>query len=73
MSHDELVKVVSAGNQVEAEMWRELLENSGIPCMARITGPLVAQLPFASPHELLVRARDLERAQQVLAAYAEEG
>ena len=31
---DDLVKVASAGNQALAELWREVLDNNGIPSQA---------------------------------------
>lgn len=69
---DSLVKVASAGNQAIGEMWREALVTNGIPAMLRIAGPLTAYASFTSPHELFVRAADVERAREFLAAYNED-
>ncbi len=66
-----LVRIASAGNGALAAMWREVLENSGIPCLVRATGP-EAYVTFASPHEFYVRAADAERARELLAAYNED-
>ena len=71
---DELVKVASAGNQALGEMWREVLERNGIPCLLRVAGPLLAYATFTSQHDLLVAASDAVRARELLAAYnADEG
>ena len=69
---DELVKVASAGNQALGEMWREVLENNGIPCLLRVAGPLLAYATFTSQHDLLVAASDAVRARDLLAAYNED-
>lgn len=70
--NEPLVKVASAGNQVEAEMWKEMLRNNGIPSLARISGPLTGYAAFASPHELLVLAPDVEAATRLIAAFNAE-
>ena len=67
-----LVRVASAGNQALGEMWREVLENNGIPCLLRIAGPLTGYASFGSPHDLFVRAADADRARAFLAAYNED-
>ncbi len=70
--HDQLVKVASAGNQAVGEMWREVLESNGIPCLLRVAGPLLAYATFTSQHDLLVAASDAARARELLAAYNED-
>ena len=67
-----LVKVASAGNQAVGEMWREVLESNGIPCLLRVAGPLLAYATFTSQHDLLVAASDAARARKLLAAYNED-
>src|ERR687885_251419 len=67
-----LVKVASAGNQAVGEMWREVLESNGIPCLLRVAGPLLAYATFTSQHDLLVAASDAARARELLAAYNED-
>ncbi len=69
---DKLVKVASAGNQAVGEMWREVLESNGIPCLLRVAGPLLAYATFTSQHDLLVAESDAERARELLAAYNED-
>jgi hypothetical protein len=74
MTHgeDKLVKVASAGNQAVGEMWREVLESNGIPCLLRVAGPLLAYATFTSQHDLLVAESDAARARELLAAYNED-
>ncbi len=69
---DKLVKVASAGNQAVGEMWREVLESNGIPCLLRVAGPLLAYATFTSQHDLLVAEPDAVRARELLAAYNED-
>ncbi len=69
---ERLVKVASAGNQAVGEMWREVLESNGIPCLVRVAGPLLAYATFTSQHDLLVAASDAARARELLAAYNED-
>ena len=71
-SDDKLVKVASARNQAVGEMWREVLERNGIPCLLRVAGPLLAYATFTSQHDLLVAASDAARARELLAAYNED-
>ncbi len=66
-----LVKIASAANGALAAMWREVLENNGIACLVRMTGP-EAYVTFVSPHEIYARAADAERARELLAAYNED-
>ena len=74
MTHhdDRLVKIASAGNQALGEMWREVLENNGIPCLLRVAGPLLAYATFTSQHDLFVAASDAVRARDLLAAYNQD-
>lgn len=67
-----LVKVASAGNEAEAQMWREVLEHNGIPCMVRAVGDLFAYLPFNSQHDLYVAAMYADRARDLLTAYNDD-
>lgn len=67
-----LVKVASAGNEAEAQMWREVLEHNGIRCMVRAVGDLFAYLPFNSQHDLYVAAAHADRARDLLTAYNDD-
>jgi hypothetical protein len=67
-----LVKIASAGNEAEAQMWREVLEHNGIPCMVRAVGDLFAYLPFNSQHDLYVAAAQADRARDLLTAYNDD-
>lgn len=69
--NEELVRVTTASNQAEAEMWRGLLANEGIDCLVRNVGSLMAYTPALSPHELYTRRGDAESARDLLAAYSE--
>ena len=71
-SDDRLVRVASAGNQLLGEMWREMLENNGIPCLLRIGSPLTGYASFGSPHDLYVTAENAEGARALLAAFNED-
>lgn len=67
-----LVKVASAGNEAEAQMWREVLEQNGIPCMVRAVGDLFAYTPFNSQHDLYVAVAHADRARDLLTAYNDD-
>jgi hypothetical protein len=64
---DEVV-VGNYGNQVEAEMWAELLRTEGIPCRLARSGADIAAVGLDAwvPHDLRVRAEDASRARAVL-------
>ena len=67
---DPLVRVVAGVSEPEAFMWRELLENNGIPAMAKNMSALSVTYALPSPfsdYDLYVKQSDLERAQEVLA------
>ena len=68
-SDDPLVKLVGSLAEPEAEMWRELLANEGIPAMAKNMDALSAAYGAspANSFDLFVRESDLERAQVLLA------
>ena len=73
MSHydDGPVVVARAENDIEGQMWCELLEQEGIDAMLRVVGPLGGIADFGSPHELLVAPADVARARDLLAAFDE--
>ena len=66
---DPIVKVVGAISEQEAGMWRELLENNGIPAMSKnmsglsVTGHVG---PMSIDFDLFVKRSDLERAREIL-------
>jgi len=71
--HEEpLVKVAEAANEALAGMWAELLENNGIPCLAKATGVGIGGWASAAllPHYLYVRAGDEQRAIELLESFA---
>ncbi len=64
-----LTRIASAPNAVIAEMWKELLDNEGIPALIRMSGPLTAYVTFASAYDVLVLAANAEEARELLAAF----
>ncbi len=68
-SDDPVVRLVGGLAEPEAEMWRELLVNEGIPAMVKNTDALSATYGAspANSFDLFVRESDLERAQALLA------
>lgn len=67
----QLTRIASAPNAVIAEMWKELLDNEGIPALIRMAGPLTAYVTFASAYDILVLAVNAEEARELLAAFNE--
>jgi hypothetical protein len=69
---DDLVRVTVAPNEAEAEVICGLLRSEGIPCYRRQTDMAQAAFegwtPNAGWQEIVVRARDLQHARDVLAA-----
>jgi len=67
---DPLVAVAAAISEPEALMWRELLENNGVPAMVKNVNPLSVTQAFPTPfsdYDLYVKQSDLERAEEILA------
>ncbi|MBN1125231.1 MAG: DUF2007 domain-containing protein [Sedimentisphaerales bacterium] len=71
-TEDELVTIAEFGHEFEAEMARIALENEGIEATI-VGGDLVANMPTIEDIkiQLQVFEKDVERAEQVLAAQAE--
>ncbi len=69
-----LVKIATAPNQIEAEMWKGILQENGIPAMIKNTSFLqVTQTIFDfNPVEVYVLASNSERAREVLVPFVEE-
>ncbi len=71
-SDDPIVKAAGALSDPEAEMWREVLEQSGIVVMVKYVGALGGQgfrPPGTKDFELFVKQSDLERAREILAPH----
>jgi Putative prokaryotic signal transducing protein len=71
---DELVRLMIASGEPEAEAIRGLLETEGIPSMQRPTDFSAGALDgwaAGGSREVLVRAEDLERAQELLGGQPE--
>ncbi len=72
-SDDPMVRVAAALGEPEAEMWRELLSNNGVPAATKNTDSLSVAYG-ASPgnsFDLFVKQSDLELAREVLAPLLE--
>jgi putative signal transducing protein len=66
---DDLVVVDVVATESEAEMLCSLLRSAGLRCMERVTDRGAAAfegLPTGGPHEVLVRAEDVDAARQIL-------
>ncbi len=68
-SDDPIVKVVAGISEPEAEMWRELLEENGIPAMAKNMSSLsfsghTGSMP--NDYDLMVKQSDLASAHEIL-------
>jgi hypothetical protein len=70
--HFELKQVAYARNSMEGEMIEGLLRAEGIKCMLQSTGTAMSgnRGLMVGPCEVLVRAEDVQRAHEVLAASA---
>ena len=70
---NDLVVVMTAENQMAADMTLGILRLHQIRCMARPCGIGVAYVGVAlQPHDILVRATDQERAEEILHAFSDE-
>jgi hypothetical protein len=70
------VKLVAGVSQPEAEAWRELLANNGIPSMLKDMTPISTSIGGEIPSgpnnfDMWVRQSDFERAREVLAPFLE--
>jgi Putative prokaryotic signal transducing protein len=65
---DPLVSIVAGLSEPEAEMWRELLENNGIPAMVKNRSALgvIYHVPVTPDCDLVVKASDQAAAREVL-------
>jgi hypothetical protein len=65
---DEIVWLVTAPNEPEAQLWAEAIRATGIPVFVRAGGPGVGAWASVSSfeHDLLVRERDLIKARRIV-------
>ncbi|HEV8633989.1 MAG TPA: DUF2007 domain-containing protein [Chloroflexota bacterium] len=65
---DRLVALGRYGSEAEAALWAELLEREGVPAVLVPLGPGAGGWGVSAglPHELRVRAADLERARALV-------
>jgi len=70
MQDDEIVRLATAGNRAEADVWRQALEEEGIQC--KVVGDYLEagfiDAPGVRP-EIWVHRDDLERAAALLEAH----
>lgn len=70
-SDDEIVKLAGGLSEPEAEMWRELLQNNGIPAMVKNMGgegvgyQYGGASMFTRNYDLFVKRSDFVRAQEI--------
>ncbi|GEM_PF-3971942 len=68
-----IVPVVTADNQMVADMMIGILKMHHIPCMARAGGMGIAYLgPALQPHDILILESDKARAEEVLKAFSDD-
>lgn len=70
-SDNQIVKVAAGLDEPEAEMWRELLQNNGIPAMVKNMGGGLSYewgraATFAKDYDLFVKRSDVERTREIL-------
>ena len=72
---DRLVALGRYGSEAEAALWAELLEREGVPAVLVPLGPGAGGWGVSAglPHELRVRAGDLERARALVEELAADG
>jgi len=65
---DEIIWLVTAPNEPEAQLWAEAIRATGIPVFVRAGGPGVGAWASVSSfeHDLLVKERDLIRARRIV-------
>jgi hypothetical protein len=68
LNGDDIVWLVTAPNEPEAQMWADTLRSAGIRVFVRAGGPGVGAWASAASfeHELLVHARDLGEARRLV-------
>jgi hypothetical protein len=63
----DLVLLASAPNEIEAELWKGILEDNGIHSMIKVPGSLNIYMPsIALKHELYVLEQEVEKAREIL-------
>ena len=74
-SDDPIVKVASGLLEPEAEMWRDILQQEGVPAFAKVMDPVARSEGSATGTNtaLFVKESDLERAREILSALSKRG
>jgi hypothetical protein len=70
---DEIVRVAAGLLEPEAEMWREMLENEGVPAFTKIIDPISLSDGWATGVNtaIFVRREDVERAREIMGSRME--
>ena len=67
MREGKLVLLASAPNEIEADLWKGILEDNGIHSMIKVPGSLnIYMPPMSLKHELYVLEQDVEKAREIL-------
>lgn len=74
-SDDPIVKVATGLLEPEAEMWRDILQQEGVPAFAKVMDPVARSEGIATGTNtaLFVRRSDLERARELLEPLSKRG
>ena len=63
----DLVQVATAPNEIEAQLWKNILEDNGIQSMIKVAESLNLYLsPLALKHRLYVLEEDEQKAREIL-------
>jgi hypothetical protein len=74
-SEDPIVKVAAGLLEPEAEMWRDILEQEGVPAFSKVMDPLARSEGSAigTNTALFVKQSDVLRARELLAPLSKRG
>jgi hypothetical protein len=68
----EIEKIVTAPNEIVAELWRQVLRDEGIIALVKPTGLGHAYVANSlNPHHVYTRTDQAERAREVIAAFSD--
>ncbi len=68
-----LVHIATAPNEIEAQLWKGILEDNGIYCMVKVAEGLNLYLsPLALEHKVYVLESDANEAKEILESITEE-
>jgi len=68
-----LVHVATAPNEIEAQLWKGILEENGIRCMVKVAEGLnIYVSPLALEHRIYVLESDADEAREILGSLTDE-